>query len=85
MFKKKEEKKNNAASAGIAGAVIGAGIAVATTKALSDKKTRDKIKKTAVALKGKVTKAIEDVRKRNTETKKAVEKKVNEEVKAAKK
>ena len=61
-----KDKKGNAA-AGLAGAIIGAGIAVAATKALSDKKTRAQLKKTAVEVKGKVTKAIEDVKKKSAE------------------
>lgn len=78
MNNKKETKKNSAAGAGIAGAIIGAGIAIAATKALSDKKTREKLKKTADEVKGKVAKAIEDVKKRSAETKKDAERKVEE-------
>jgi membrane protein implicated in regulation of membrane protease activity len=89
MFKKKEEKKNQTASAGIAGAIIGAGIAVAATKALSDKKNREQLKKTAFQVKGKLSKVIEDVKKdvkkRSAETKKEAYKKVEEEVKEIKK
>lgn len=82
---KKENKKNNAAGAGLAGAIIGAGIAVAATKALSDKKTRAQLKKTATQVKGKVTKAIEDVKKRSAEKKKEADKVVKEVTEEAKK
>jgi hypothetical protein len=76
MSDKNHNKKESSAAAGIAGAIIGAGIAVAATKALSDKKTRAQLKKTAIDVKGKVSKAIEDVKKRNAETKKKAERTV---------
>jgi hypothetical protein len=71
-------KKDKAAAAGITGAIIGAGIAVAATKALSDKKTRAQLKKTALTVKGKIEKVIDDVKTRQAETKKTAEKKVEE-------
>lgn len=78
-----KEKKNNAA-AGITGAIIGAGIAVAATKALSDKKTRDQLKKTAVQVKGKVAKAIQDVKKKSAEKRATAEKAIEDKPKADK-
>lgn len=79
-----KDKKNTNAAAGITGAIIGAGIAVAATKALSDKKTRDQIKKTAVQVKGKVARAIDDVKKKSAEKRKSVEKAIEEKPKADK-
>jgi hypothetical protein len=48
ILKKSETKKDmkGRAAAGVAGAVIGAGVAVAATKVLSDKKNQEKLKKT---------------------------------------
>ncbi|MCL4365735.1 hypothetical protein M1437_00730 [Patescibacteria group bacterium] len=50
-----EENKNqlNPLMTGLAGAVIGVGVGVATSKALSDKKTRERIKETAFSLRNK--------------------------------
>jgi hypothetical protein len=49
-----------AAAAGVAGAVIGAGIAVAATAALSNKHTRDKVKETLVKVKDQVMDSIHE-------------------------
>lgn len=46
-------KQLNPLMAGLAGAVIGAGVAVATSKVMSDKKSREKAKEVAQNLKDK--------------------------------
>lgn len=49
----------SAAMAGVAGAVVGAGVAVAATKLMSDKKTRDRVKATLTNVKDQVLEAID--------------------------
>ena len=51
--KKKQDNKNRIGSvvAGVAGAVVIAGVAVATTVALKDEKTRKKVKKVLINVK----------------------------------
>lgn len=50
----KDQKKMDPMMAGIAGAVVGAGVAAVATKVLSDKKTRDKIKETVTNARDRV-------------------------------
>jgi hypothetical protein len=45
--------------AGVAGAVVGAGVAVAATKALSNKKVRDRVKGTLSSVTNQVIEAME--------------------------
>ena len=52
---------NKKKAAGIAGAIIGAGVAIAAAKILSDKKNREKIKTTYHDMKGKVMESIESM------------------------
>lgn len=81
MNKNNDNKKTNPAAATIVGAVIGAGIAVAANKVLSDPKKREQLKKTAVHVKGEVEKALKNVKENATDTKEQIEKKVEERTK----
>ena len=56
--------KTAATMAGVAGAVVGAGVAVAATQILSDKKTRDKVKETFNKVKTQVMDTIHEEQKR---------------------
>lgn len=55
------DNKVNPIVAGLTGAAIGAGVAVLTTKVLSDKKFRDRIMETASNVRGTVSRSIEMV------------------------
>ncbi|PIY69491.1 hypothetical protein COY90_00365 [Candidatus Roizmanbacteria bacterium CG_4_10_14_0_8_um_filter_39_9] len=61
----------------VAGAVMGAGIAVAGV-ALADKKNRDKIKETAVRAKELTVEYVEGIQKQVKEKKSAVEEQISE-------
>jgi hypothetical protein len=52
-------KNTTAAVAGVAGAVVGAGVAVAATKLMSDKKMRDKVRNTFTQVKDQVVEALD--------------------------
>lgn len=52
-------KNTTAAVAGVAGAVVGAGVAVAATKLMSDKKMRDKVRDTFTQVKDQVVDALD--------------------------
>ena len=52
-----------AAAAGIAGAVVGAGVAVAATKIMSDEKMRNKVKDTLTHAKDQVLSAMDSTAK----------------------
>lgn len=55
-----EKGKNTAtAVAGVAGAVVGAGVAVAATKVMADKKMRDKVGQTLTQVKDQVLEALD--------------------------
>ena len=58
-------KNTTAAVAGVAGAVVGAGVAVAATKIMSDKKMRDKVKGTLNQVKDQVFDAMEQNAQQN--------------------
>lgn len=51
-----------AAAAGIAGAVVGAGVAIAATKVMSDKNMRDKVTGVLTNVKDQVMDAVESAR-----------------------
>ena len=59
---------STAAMAGVAGAVVGAGVAVAATQILSDKHNRDKVKDTFNKVKTQVMDTIHEEQKRMNET-----------------
>lgn len=63
-------KGASSAAVGVAGAVIGAGVAIAATKVLSDKKTRDKIKGTFASVKGQFLDRVEGRKSDSKELKK---------------
>ena len=65
----------NQVVAAVAGAVVGAGIAVAGV-ALSDKKNRDKISKAVSTVKNNVTSYVEKTQKQILTEKKILEKKI---------
>lgn len=62
---KKGSKATAATMAGVAGAMIGAGVAVAATTVLSDKKNRDKVRDTFKSVKKQVMGAVEEMEKKN--------------------
>jgi len=58
---------------GVAGAVVGAGLAVATTKILSDKKMRGKIKDTFTSVSHTIAKSVSKAREKAMEMREAAE------------
>lgn len=75
-FVKKEKKGTNPVAAVVAGAVVGAGLAVAGSVLLKDKKSRDKVKKVLDNVKDQAKGYIDTVQKQVEEKKDVVEKKV---------
>lgn len=90
---KQNSNKGHTAAAGIVGAVVGAGVAVAATKVLSDKKARKRVADTVTAIKdtaldslhnaqatyGKIRNEIkEDVEQGKKEAKKMIDKKMGD-------
>lgn len=55
-----QTKKRTAMMAGVAGAVVGAGVAVAATKVMSDKKLRDKVTNTFSDFKDQVMNILDE-------------------------
>lgn len=73
MTHKTQNHSGTVAVAGVAGAVVGAGAAVAATKLMSDKKMRDRVKGTFTQVRDQVMEAIDTKAKDGLEgTKKAV-------------
>lgn len=71
MTDNKEQVKNNeAARAGVIGAVVGAGVAFAATKALSDQKTRKKVVQAIGNMKDKMNDAKHRLQSAEKEVKK---------------
>ncbi len=73
MTKKKEF---NPVVAAVAGVVVGAGVAVAGAVALSDKKNREKVKKTLANAKDQAMGYVEDVQKQAEDKKGEIEEKL---------
>ena len=69
----------NAAMAGVAGAVVGAGVAVAATKIMSDEKMRNKVVGTLNNVKDQVMDVIEKAREDGMEAAKEVGTKATDE------
>jgi len=59
----KKSENTTAAIAGVAGAVVGAGVAVAATKLMADKDMRDKVKTTLTNVKDQVMEALDTAAK----------------------
>lgn len=81
--KKEKDKKGgvNPIMAGVTGAVVGAGVAVAASQALKDKKNRDRVKKTLTDVKDQTMEYVQNFRtdsevKEKTKELKKVAKKV---------
>ena len=55
---KNNNKTIDRISSGVTGAMIGAGVAIAATKVLSDKKTKAKVKKTLLQAKKQLTESV---------------------------
>ena len=64
--------------AGLAGAVIGAGVAVAANKILSDKETQKKVGRVMHDIKGKVSQTVEKVKEGAERLKDQASEKVDE-------
>jgi hypothetical protein len=62
MDQKNNSGAGSAVAAGVAGAVIGAGVAVAATKVMSDKNMRDKVSGVLGNVKDQVMEAIDTAR-----------------------
>jgi len=77
---KHEEKSNgvNPVTAGVVGAVVGAGIAIAGAVALSDEENRDKVKAVLADVKEKAANYVEEVKQNVEDTKTGIEDKVTE-------
>ncbi len=58
-----QSKKTATVMASVAGAVVGAGVAVAATKVMSDKKLRDKVTGTISGIKDQVVDILEETSK----------------------
>jgi len=75
-MKNNDEKKQgegvNPLAAGVAGAVIGAGVVVAGTAVFKNKKNREKVKDILVNAKGQAIEYIEDLRNSTKDKKKKV-------------
>lgn len=87
MSDNKQNEKNkgvNPVTAGAAGAVIGAGIAVAATAALRDEKTRKKLQKTLMNAKDQAIERFPNLRKHADQIQDSV-KDVKKQLKATKK
>ncbi len=79
--KNKPDEKNNGISpvtAAVAGAVVGAGIAVAGAVALQDENNRVKVKKVLGNVKKQATDYVEGVQKQVQEKKNEIEEKITE-------
>jgi len=64
MIDKKQNKKNKlAVFAGVSGAVVGAGAAIAGAFVLKDKKNRDKVKKVLTNVKGQAKNYLKKINK----------------------
>jgi hypothetical protein len=74
----KERKINKAAVAGVAGAAIGVGVAVAASKILSDEKTKKKITKALTDTKSTILKSVKDLKGKTEKMMQRNEKKVEE-------
>lgn len=61
---KQKKKQNLSVFAGITGAIVGAGAAIAGTLFLKDKKNRDKVKKAFVEVKNKTETYIKKAEKK---------------------
>lgn len=84
MLDKKQDHEKNGVSpvtAAITGAVVGAGIAVVGTVALSDKNNREKIKKILTNTKDKAVDYVENMQKQAKDKGKTIHKKIAEGVK----
>ncbi len=66
-------KQGSPLAAGIAGLIIGAGVAVVTTKALSDKKTREKIMESISNTRERISDFVKEAKKEAAEKKEMVE------------
>lgn len=90
-MKDMDEKKQNGKAGinplavGVAGAVIGAGVAVAGTAVFKNKKNREKVKNLLVNAKGQAREYIEDLRSSTKDKKKNVEEKLTNGKKEVKK
>lgn len=60
-----QSKKRATVVAGVAGAVVGAGVAVAATKVMSDKKMRDKVTETFNDFKNQVIDILDESAQQN--------------------
>lgn len=69
---------SGAAIAGVAGAVVGAGVAVAATKVMSDPKLSKKVTDTLGHVKDQVFEAIESVKSQGQEASQQVQGKVDD-------
>jgi gas vesicle protein len=70
---KKNETGNTAAVAGFAGAIIGAGVAVAASRILADKETREKVMDVLTDVKKQVVQSMQSVKITAEDAKNAVE------------
>lgn len=60
-----QNKRSAAMMAGVAGAVVGAGVAVAASKVMSDKKLRDKVTSTFSDFKNQVLDILDEAAEQN--------------------
>ena len=70
------QNKNKSALAGVAGAAIVAGVAVASAFVLKDKKNREKVKKVLTNAKDKAVDYMDDMQKGTDKKEKEIEKKL---------
>jgi uncharacterized protein YlxW (UPF0749 family) len=71
------KNKNKSALAGVAGAAIVAGVAVASAFVLTDKKNREKVKKVLTNAKDQAVDYMDNMQKKTDKKEKEVEKKLD--------
>ena len=81
---KNNNKTVDRISSGVAGAMIGAGVAIAATKVLSNKKTRDKVKKTFSQAKDQLKESVNLIKHGAKDAQKIIKKQLKQ-VKTGKK
>ena len=72
---KQTKTKSNSIFAAIAGAIVGSGVAVATSIFMKDKKNRDKVKKVLSTAKNKTVDYIGKIEKETNKNKNIIKKK----------
>ena len=70
------QNKNKSALAGVAGAAIVAGVAVASAFVLKDKKNREKVKKVLTNAKDQAVNYMDDMQKKTDKKEKKIEEKL---------